>query len=399
LAAALILLVGAGLLGRSLLRVLSTDPGFHTDHVLTLNLALPDLGDNAPDTKVRRVAFLSELFRRLRELPGVEQVGGTGGLPLTDSLANGTYAVMSSHDPLPKTEAEWEALFRRTERTGNALYCVSSEGYFASLGIPLTEGRMFEDRDTASAPHVALVSKSLAQEKWPNQDALGRQIEFGNMDGDPTLLTVIGVVGDVHSTSLEQPPIPTIYTNYRQRPQSTRDFTVVLRTAADPASLIRPAQEIVRDLDPTIPPRLSTFSQVFSASLESRRFTTLLMSVFSSTALLLAMAGIYGVISYSVAVRTREFGVRMALGADTGNVLKLVLTEGMRPVLVGIALGTGGGLLLARTMVSLLFGVSSTDPLTFATVALALGAVAFAACYIPARRATRVDPLVALRYE
>lgn len=412
LAGALILLVGAGLLGRSLLGVLSTDPGFHTDHVLTVNLALGgiDTGDAfAPSEagKARRLAFLSQLFRRLHELPGVDQAGGTGGLPLADSLADGTYVVMNPRDPVPgktgkpspEVETEWQALFRNRERTGNALYCVASEDYFAALGIPLVEGRLFEDRDTPSAPHVALISKSLAQEKWPKQDPLGQLIEFGNMDGDPTFLTVVGVVGDVRSASLEQPPVPTIYTNYRQRPQSTRDFTITIRTAGDPAQLVRPVLQIIHDLDPTIPPKVATFSQVFSASLESRRFSLTVMSIFSATALMLALAGIYGVISYSVTRRTREFGVRIAMGASTRNVVALVLGEGMRPVVVGILIGIAGGLALMRTIQSLLFNVSANDPLTYAAVAALLVLVAALACFVPAWRATRVDPLVALHYE
>ncbi|HZS71904.1 MAG TPA: FtsX-like permease family protein, partial [Candidatus Acidoferrum sp.] len=301
--------------------------------------------------------------------------------------------------PAPKTLDDFGKLFANKERTGEADYCVAGDGYFETLGIPLISGRLFDGRDTASAPQVALISQSLAQAKWPNQDPLGRQLEFGNMDGDPTFLTVVGVVGDVRYESLEQPPHPTIYVNYRQRPQRATNFNVVLRVAGDPAALIRPVQQIVRELDPTIPPKAATFSQVFSASLESRRFTMLLMSVFSATALILAMAGIYGLISYSVARRTREFGVRIALGAAPAQVLRLVLSEGLRPVLLGIAIGIAGGLFLARTMQSLLFGISSADPLTFAAAAAVLIAVAAAACYLPARRATRTDPLVALRYE
>ena len=397
LAAALILLVGAGLLGRSLLRVLSTDPGFHTQRVLTLNIALPDLPNDA--AKPQRVAFFNALIDRIRALPGVEQAGAVDALPLSSGNADGTFAIVNPADPAPKTLDDFGKIFSNKDRTGEADYCVAGDGYFETLGIPLVRGRLFDQRDTASAPQVALISKSLAQEKWPNQDPIGQQLEFGNMDSDPTFLTVVGVVGDVRYESLELPPHPTIYVNYRQRPQRATDFNVLARVSGDPAALIRPVQQIVRDLDPAIPPKVATFSQVFSASLESRRFTMLLMSIFSACALILAMAGIYGVISYSVALRTREFGVRMALGAAPRQLLRLVLGEGMRPVLLGIVIGIVGGLFLARTMQSLLFGVSSTDPLTFAAVAFALVAVAAAACYLPARRATRIDPLVALRYE
>jgi putative ABC transport system permease protein len=397
LAAALVLLVGAGLLARSLLRVLATDPGFHTDRILTLNLALPSV-ENAT-AGAHRVAFLNELLARLRTLPGVQQAGGTTDLPLTESPADGTYLLFRPGESLPQNPQDFEKLFRQRERTGSAYYTVAGDGYFEALGIPLLRGRSFDQRDTADAPHAALISDSLAREKWPGQDPLGRLIEFGHMDGDPRLLTVVGVVGDIRVASLEKPPYPTIYVSYRQRPQKAQDFTIVVRTGGQPASLIGPVQSLVRELDSTIPPRISTFSQVFSASLESRRFALILMAVFSCTAMILAMAGVYGVISYSVAQRTREFGVRMAIGAVAGDVFRLVLREGMAPVLAGILIGIGGGFALARTMQSFVFGVSSADPLTFVTVAAALLVVALVACYMPARRATRVDPLVALRYE
>ncbi len=403
LAITLVLLVGAGLLGRSLLRVLSVDPGFRTDHIVTMDLALPPADSAARWSQVegdtrRRVQFLNELLARLRRLPGVQEVGGTNALPLAGDVADGTYALMNPQDPVPGTMRDLQALFHQSWRTGDADYCATSEGYFRALDIPLLRGRLFDDRDTLDAPHVALISRSLAREKFAGQNPLGHQIEFGNMDGDLRLLTIVGVVGDVRIGSLEGPPRPTIYVNYRQRPQATR-IMIVMRAAAAPAAILPAARDIVRTLDPDVPPGFSTFSQVFSASLETRRFNLILITVFAGTALLLSMAGIYGVMAYSVARRTRELGVRMALGASAGNVLRLVLSQGMSTAAIGVAVGIAGSYALTRTMQSLLFGVSATDPLTFAGVALLLALVALLASYLPARRATRVDPTVALRYE
>jgi predicted permease len=396
IAITLVLLAGAGLLGRSLLRVLALDPGFRTEHVLTMDLAMPFAEKDAE--KIHRVAFLSELFSRLHAIPGVQEVGGVNGLPLTTGLADGTYILMNPQEKTPRME-DLDQLFHDSTRTGDADYCVASEGYFRALGIPLRHGRLFDQRDTMDAPHVALISESLAREKWPNMDPLGRTIEFGNMDGDLRFLTVVGVVGDIREDSLERRPRPTIYVNYRQRPQTTYRFTVVLRTAAVPTAVSSAAREIVRNLDPNVPPSFSTFTEVFSASLKTRRFNLTLVGVFAATALLLAVAGIYGVMAYSVARRTHEIGVRMALGAAAPDVLRLVLSHGMLTTVVGVAIGIAGSLLLTRAMQSLLFGVSATDPITIVGVALLLGSAALLACYIPARRATRVDPMVALRYE
>jgi predicted permease len=396
IAITLVLLAGAGLLGRSLLRVLSIYPGFHTEHILTMDLALPFAEKDTQ--RVQRVAFLNELFSRLRAIPGVREVGGANALPLTTGLADGTYILMSPQEKTP-TMDDLDQLFHDSTRTGDADYCVASEGYFRALGIPLRRGRLFDDRDTMDAPHVALISDSLAREKWPNQDPLGRTIEFGNMDGDLRFFTVVGVVGDVREDSLEARPRPTIYVNYRQRPQTTYSFTVVIRTEAEPAVVFAAARQIVRALDPNVPPSFSTFNEVFSASLKTRRFNLTLVGVFAATALLLAVAGIYGVMAYSVARRTHEIGVRMALGASAPAVLRLVLGQGMLTTVVGVTIGIAGSLVLTRAMQSLLFGVSATDPVTIAGVALLLGSAALLASYIPARRATKVDPMVALRYE
>jgi ABC-type antimicrobial peptide transport system permease subunit len=219
------------------------------------------------------------------------------------------------------------------------------------------------------------------------------------MDGDMRLLTIVGVVGDIRERGLETPPQPTVYVNYRQRLKGGRDFTVVLQSAADPATLLATARKTVRDLDPDVAPRFRTFQEVFATSLQTRRFNLSLIGVFAGAALLLDTIGIYGVMAYGVARRTREIGVRIALGAGVNDVLRLILAQGMTTVAAGVGIGIIGSVALTRAMQSLLFGVSPTDPATFAGVALLLAVVALLASYIPARRATKVDPMVALRYE
>jgi len=417
LATTFVLLVGAGLLGRSLLRVLSVDPGFRTEGVLTMELALP--GD---PRKVQRIQFLNEVIARMRNIPGVQEVGGTNVLPLADAArADGSYVIMNPAQISPSTQdliqraangnldkdpallAEFskffEEIFKDQAHMGEADYCVASEGFFNTLGIPLLSGRLFDSRDTKDSLHVAVVSKSLADEKWPKQNPIGQTVEFGNMDGDPRLMTIVGVVGDLRDKSLETAPRPSIYVDYRQRPTAAQRFTIVMLAPGNPDAVFSAAREIVRSLDPDVPPRFSTFSNTFAASLGARRFTLLLVGIFSATALLLAMAGIYGVTAYAVAQRTREIGVRMALGASRRTVLGMVLKQGVITGAVGVGTGILGSLALTRWLQSQLFGVSPTDLATFAGVALILILVSLAACWIPGRRAARVDPMVALRYE
>jgi putative ABC transport system permease protein len=417
LATTLVLLVGAGLLGRSLLRVLSVDPGFRTEGILTMELALPD-----DPTKVQRIHFLNEVIERVRNIPGVQEVGGTNVLPLADGgRADGSYVIMNPGQISPSTwdliqraangnlnkdpallaefSKFFDEIFKDQGHMGEADYCVASEGFFNTLGIPLLSGRLFDSRDTKNSLHVAVVSKSLADEKWPNQNPIGQTVEFGNMDGDPRLLTIVGVVGDMRDRSLESAPRPTIYVDYRQRPVGAQRFTIVMLAPGKPDGIFSSAREIVRSLDPEVPPRFSTFSNTFAASLGARRFSLLLVGIFSATALLLAMAGIYGVTAYTVAQRTREIGVRMALGASRGTVLGMVLKHGVITGALGVGTGILGSLALTRWLQSQLFGVSPTDPATFAGVALILILVSLAACWIPGRRAARVDPMVALRYE
>jgi putative ABC transport system permease protein len=363
---------------------------------VTLNLALPYA---VKDLARGRVQFLNELLAQLRQIPGVQEVGGTGNLPLTSSLADGTYVMMTPADQPPRSMEELEPWFHKAERTGHADYCPASEGYFRVLGIPLLRGRLFDDRDTMDAAHVAVVSQTLAREEWAGQDPIGRRIEFGNMDGDLRPLTIVGVVGDVRQESLEEPSGPIVYVNYRQRPEATYNFSAVLRIATDPSAVISSARGVVRGLDPNVPPVFGTLTEVSALSLKSRRFNLLLLGAFAGTALLLAVAGLYGVMVYSVARRTGELGTRIALGATPGNVLRLVLRQGLLTALIGVAIGIGGALVLTRTLRSFLFGLSPTDPLTFAAVVLLLMLVALLACYIPARRAAQVDPMEALRYE
>jgi putative ABC transport system permease protein len=417
LATTLLLLVGAGLLGRSLLRVLSVDPGFRTEGVLTMELALPD-----DPTKVQRIQFLNEVIARLRKIPGVQEVGGTNVLPLTvGGRADGAYVIMNPGQISPRMQDViqrsvngnldkdpvllgeftkfFEEIFKDQAHMGEADYCVASEGFFNTLGIPLLSGRLFDSRDTKDSPHAAVVSKSMADEKWPNQNPIGQTVEFGNMDGDPRLLTIVGVVADMRDRSLESAPRPTIYVDYRQRPVAAQRFTIVMLAAGEPDAVFSAAREIVRSLDPDVPPRFSTFSNTFAASLGARRFSLLLVSIFSATALLLAMAGIYGVTAYTIAQRTREIGVRMALGASRGTVLGMVLKQGAITAVIGVGAGILGSLALTRWLQSQLFGVSATDPITFVGVALVMILVSLVACWIPGRRAARVDPMVALRYE
>jgi putative ABC transport system permease protein len=397
LAITLLLLTGAGLLGRSLLRVLSIDPGFQTEHVVTMDLAL-SFADKDVE-KTRRVQFLNELFTKMSAIPGVTEVGGTGRLPFTPPLSDGTYVIMPPGEQPPAAMEELEKWSRNATRTGYANYRPVSEGYFSTLEIPLLRGRLFGDSDTMSAPHVAVISQSLAREKWPDQNPLGQTIEFGNMDGDLRPLTIVGVVGDVREDSLERPPSPTIYVNYRQRPQATYQFAILMRTVGDPSTVISSARTIVREIDPTVPPTFGTFTQVLASSLKSRRFNLLLVGAFGSAALLLAIAGLYGVMAYAVTRRTSEFGIRMALGASSGNIRGIVLKQGLVVATTGVVIGIVSALALTRVLRSLLFGLSATDPATFAAVAALLIFVALFACYIPARRATKVDPMVALRYE
>jgi predicted permease len=369
------------------------------------------------------VQFLERLVSGIQALPGVETVGGTNVLPLKHSdSSDGTFVVLNPQQLTPaqrqlieRSVQAWsdkpdsdlvqdmttflEDLFRNKEQSGTADYVVASEGYFETFKIPLLRGRLFNDSDGPTAPHVALISEAVARQKWPGQDPIGQTIEFGNMDGDLRLLTIVGVVGEVRKHSLETAPRPTVYVNYQQRPRSAYEFDIALRTNSDASVVSASVRKLLNQLDPTVPLRISTFNQVFSESISNRRFNLLLVGLFALAALLLAIAGVFGVLAYSVAQRTQEIGVRIALGATRGQILKMVLGQGFVTVAIGIAIGLVGSFLLTRTMRSMLFEISPNDPLTMVGIALLLTLVALVASYIPARRATRVDPMIALRYE
>jgi predicted permease len=394
IAITLVLVVGAGLFGRSLMKVLEVNPGFRVDNIVTMDVSLPWVED--PEAKAGQAIFFSNLIERLKRVPGVRKVGATSGLPMDGGHPDGMFLLMTENE-VPKTMDGFGPLFQQKERIGTADFCVTTDGYFQMLEIPLIRGRIFDDRDTANAPHVAVISESLARERWPHQDPIGHTIEFGNMDGDLRLLTIVGIVGDTHEYGLESPPRPTVYVNLFQRPRAA--ITVTISSDADMPSVTSAARGILQDLNPELPARFRTFSQVYSASLGSRRFNVILIGFFGITALLLATAGVFGVMAYSVSRRTREIGVRVALGASSGETLRMILGQGLRTIVIGVGIGIAGSLLLTRTVESLLFGVTATDPLTFGSVTLLLVGAALLACYIPARRATKVDPMVALRHE
>jgi ABC-type antimicrobial peptide transport system permease subunit len=407
MALTLILLVGAGLLGKSFYQLLQIDPGFQTESAVSMELSLPDVPSDenrykklmesyrrlmetgeAPATTVphtneeeRQRRFQEQLIERLSTTPGVIAVGTINYLPLTGGGPSGTFLI--NNDPSRKGEAD---------------YRQASAGYFAAMRIPLLRGRTFDATDSVNSPNAAVVSQSFAQKYWPNQDPLGQTIQFGNMDGDLRLLHIVGVVGDIHDYGVDETIEPTLYANSLQRPPSST-WTVVARAQTDPSSLVPVMRDAVKSLDPQLPMKFRTMDQVFSSSLDQRRFSLVIFVAFGVTALLLAAIGIYGVTTYVVAQSTQEIGIRMALGAQRRDVLKLVLTSAMSLVLIGTAVGLAGAYAITRLMSHLLFQVTATDLATFVVVPLVLLSVALVACLIPARRATKVDPLVALRYE
>jgi predicted permease len=405
IATTLLILIGAGLLGRSFLRLISTNPGFSQQNLITMEFSPPNPQGQAfamdQSAIVRQVHLMEDILIRLRAIPGVESVGLAGALPVAagDDLAEGDFLILNGQKP-PADFEEWGRMDQNRSQAGHALYAVAGEEYFRTMGIPLVRGRMFGEQDDWNSPHVALISQSLARQRWPNQDPIGQVIDFGNMDGNLKPLTIIGIIGDVRARGLDLPPSPIIYVDYRQRGLNANSSpTIVMRSAAPTGEIVSAARSIFHDLAPDVPVKFSTFADEMGGWLADRRFLLLLVGLFAAAALALAAVGIYGVVAFSVTRRTQEIGIRMALGAQRSNVLRMILGEGARLAVLGVAIGIAASFVITRLLSSLLFGVNATDPITFAGVAALLSLVALLASYLPARRAMRLDPNTALHYE
>jgi putative ABC transport system permease protein len=394
----LMLLVGAGLLGRSFQRLLEVNPGFQPESAVAMSISQPD--PEEPADRRRLAQMYQQLLERLGGLPGVTALGGISALPMSDNGGNGTYILEEGGKPaetIDELDKQFSAL-AGTTKLGDAEFRVASAGYFAAMEIPLVRGRLFQESDGADSPHVALISQTLARQTWPNEDPIGRQLQFGGMDGDLHLLHIVGVVGDVRD-GLDAEPRPMVYVNYFQRPRYASQFTIVLRARGDPATLIAAMRHEARALNPEMPTNFQTLEQLVSASLDNRRFSMTMFGLFSGAALALAMVGLYGIMSYITSERTKEIGIRMALGAQRFDMLRMVLRQSFTLVLAGVALGIFASIGLTGLLGSMLYGVQATDVLTYAGVVGLLIAAAFLASYLPARRAMKVDPMVALRYE
>jgi predicted permease len=394
----LILLVGAGLLGRSFQRLLEVNPGFQPESAVAMSISQPD--PEEPADRRRLAQMYQQLLERLGGLPGVTALGGISALPMSDNGGNGTYILEEGGKPaetIDELNKQFSAL-AGTTKLGDAEFRVASAGYFAAMEIPLVRGRLFQESDGADSPHVALISQTLARQTWPNEDPIGRQLQFGGMDGDLHLLHIVGVVGDVRD-GLDAEPRPMVYVNYFLRPRYASQFTIVLRARGDPATLIAAMRREARALNPEMPTNFQTLKQLVSASLDNRRFSMTMFGLFSGAALALAMVGLYGIMSYITSERTKEIGIRMALGAQRFDMLRMVLRQSFTLVFAGVALGIVASVGLTRLLETMLYGVRATDTLTYAGVVGLLISAASLASYIPARRAMKVDPMVALRYE
>jgi putative ABC transport system permease protein len=381
-ALALVLLVGAGLLVRSFNRLTAVDPGFDPRNLLTMRVNLP-ARKYKEDPQV--VNFFRQATAQMASLPGVRSVSVANYLPFYTGLGARTDFRIDGQ-PAPPHGSEPSTDVR-----------VTDENYFAALGIPVLQGRTFTAQEATEDRHTIIISEALARRYFPGESPLGKRIAVDMMD-EPPMNEIVGVVGDVRYDKLDGETFPMVYWTHPQLTYS--EMTFVIRTEGDPSALADAARRVVQSIDPSQPVAdVRTMESWVGESVSRARFGALLLTAFSVLALLLAAVGIYGVMAYTVTLRQQEIGIRMALGAQTRDVLRMIMRQGMGMTLFGVCLGLAGGLALTRVMSGLLFGVSATDPVTFAGVALLLTLVALVACLVPARRATRVDPMTALRYE
>ncbi len=382
-ALAFILVIAAGLLTQSFFHLLSVDPGFAPERVLTFELSLPA---SKYSSQEQTTALYQDVLQKLRSLPGVESAGIIETLPMGGATES-TGIRIPGHTPADKNETPYSN------------YTVASPGYFAAVGTPLLRGRDFLESDTAGSLPVTIINSAMAKKFWPGDDPIGKQVG----PGSPLYpaATIIGIVADTKRLSLREQPTPEMFVLYNQKVwPSLLTMDVVLRSKVDPASASAGAREAIHAVDPDLPlAKIAALETLVDDSMTQQRFAMVVLGAFGALALLLASIGIYGVISYSTMQRTQEIGIRIALGAQRRNVLAMVLSHGGRLAGLGISIGLLAALAMAHVMASFWYGVRPADPLTFAAVALLLCAVALLACYIPARRAMRVDPTVALRYE
>jgi len=377
-ALALVLLAGAGLAIRSFQRLTHVDPGFRAANVLTARIALPDATYPTAESQVR---FFADYTDAARRLPGVVYAGAVSIAPVTRAGFGGTFTIYGRPEGADEGRAQVRSL---------------TPGYMEALSIPLRAGRFFDARDTREAPRVAIISESAARQFWPGENPIGRQLRVHVNEPTRQPREIVGVVGDVRTRGMELAPVPVVYVPHSQYGPESMVLTV--RTAETPMTLLPALKTSLRTLAPGVAlGQAKSMDDLVSASVAQPRFSTLLLAIFAAVSLLLASVGLYGVVAFSVNQRRTELGLRIALGAEPGEVMRLVLRQGMLPVGIGIAAGLGGAMLLARVMKSLLFGVEPGDPATFGAVAIVLTLVALAACYLPARRATAVDPAATLR--
>ena len=392
LALGVMLVIGAGLLARSYGKLLGVDLGMDTQDVYVLSLALP--GATYPDTASVGV-FYQPLVERIAALPGVESAGAVSSLPIFSGVGARDDFVIEGRPEPPPGQPAW-----------NAGYVMATPGYFETLRIPVRSGRVFQPSDHRDAPWVAVINEATARRYWPGENPIGRRLRYrsaGDPEPAPQWITVVGLVGDTRADGAREEPAPQIFVPHAQTPRAAyqgRFMTLVVRAAEDPLALAPALRAVVREADPGLPLiQNRLLDGVVRDSVGQPRFTSLLVTGFAAVALLLGALGIHGVLAYWVALRSRELGVRLALGASPAAVLRLVLGQGVRLTLLGIGLGLTAALGLTRLIRGLLFGVGATDPLSFGVAVAVLGAAALIACYGPGRRAARIDPVVALRVE